>query len=68
MKKLQYEPMYSVRFADRLRYIPVHLHMALQAVIGKIVRALPFRWRLKILYSPSLFEATYGRLFGKKRI
>lgn len=67
MKKLNYSPRYSVRFADRLRYIPVYVHMALQALIGNTMLLLPFRWRLKILFSPSLFEATYGRLFGKKR-
>ncbi len=66
MKRLRYEPFYHVRFSDRLRYIPVYVHMALQAVIGKVSLLLPFGWRLKILFSPSLFESTYGRLFGKK--
>jgi len=66
MKKLHYEPLYSIRFTDRLRYIPVHLHMALQDIIGKISLVLPFRWRMKILFAPSLFEATYGRWFGKR--
>jgi len=67
MKKLQYEPMFHIRFSDRLRYVPVYLHMSLQAVIGKATLLLPLSWRLKILFLPSLFEATYGRLFGKSR-
>jgi len=37
-----------------------------QKLIGYFLFLLPFNIRRKIIFSPSLFEATFGRVFGKK--
>lgn len=66
MRKLGYEPMYRFSIFRWMKYLPVMLHVSVQRIIGYFLLLLPFNIRRKIIFSPSLFEAAFGRVFGKK--
>jgi len=66
MVALGYERVFKGFSLHFVRYLPVWIHALLQRCIGKMIGILPFSWRVKIIFSPSLFEATYGRLFGRR--
>lgn len=66
MKKMGYTPKFKRNFFLLFLYIPVILHFVLQQLIGLCINLFPISMRLKIIFSPSLFEKTYGRLFGKR--
>lgn len=67
MLKLGYSPMFRFSFFHQMKYLPVVLHFILQKLAGLVLLILPFNLRMKIIFTPSLFEATFGRVFGKKR-
>lgn len=68
MKKMGYEPLYRFGCWHWLKFVPVSMHAALQAIISFPVKLLPFKLRLKVIMSPSLFENTYARLFGASKV
>lgn len=66
MKKYNYIPKYDRNIIYIIAYIPVYIHFILQNLIAIVIKLLPPMIRLKIIALPSLFEGTYGRLFGKR--
>jgi len=66
MKRRGYIPQYKQNYFLFLLYIPVYIHGLIQTFLSYMVKVLPPSRRIKIIFSPSLFERTYGRIFGKK--
>lgn len=67
MKKLGYQPVQKYHFISWPLFIPLLIHASIQRMLGILFRLLPFTFRLKLMFSPSLFENTYGRLFGQSK-